>query len=150
MAGPSQKGKPAENYSAFDSLNGLHPWRKAVPEGCILYPVRQLHYGKVAYFNYPLAKEMGLIPQSHNHRMTKKLERKILDTFNIRIINEYDQQNNIIYNEVNKYDLNFKNMEGVIKQREYRIRTFYYDNVNFKSFRSIAATAYPSGRNRNP
>ena len=48
----------------------------------------------------------------------------------LKTVTKYDQQNNIIYNEVNKYDLNFKNIEGVIKQREYRGRTFYYDNVN--------------------
>jgi uncharacterized protein YdiU (UPF0061 family) len=42
------------------------------------------------YFNYELAKEMGLISQDHPHRLYKKLEEAILDTFSIQIINEYD------------------------------------------------------------
>lgn len=85
------------DYSRFDLLDGTHPWRDAVPEGFVLYPVRQLNFGKVAYFNFSLAKEMGLIDQDHPHRMTKKLEKRILETFNLRIINEYDQENKILY-----------------------------------------------------
>lgn len=80
-----------EEYSAFDQLDGEHPWRDSVPEGLILYPVRRLSGGKVSYFNFDLAKEMGLIPKSHPRRMTKRLTEKILDTFCLRIINEYDQ-----------------------------------------------------------
>lgn len=84
-------------YSAFDQLDGTHPWGEAVPEGTVLYPVRQLNFGHVAYFNFDLAKEMGLIDKDHPQRLTKKLEKKILETFNLRIINEYDQENNILF-----------------------------------------------------
>ncbi|MCB0407442.1 MAG: hypothetical protein KDD34_04500 [Bdellovibrionales bacterium] len=88
---------PANEYSQFDVLDGTHPWQKAMPENCILYSARQLNSGKIAWFNYNLAKEMGLLPQDHPHVMNKKLELKLLETFCIRIINEFDQENNISY-----------------------------------------------------
>ncbi len=81
-----------EDYSTFDQLDGRHPWAEQVPEGLILYPVRTLPGGKVSYFNFELAKEMGLIPKDHPQKLTKKLTDKILETFCVRIINEYDQQ----------------------------------------------------------
>ena len=84
-------------YSQFDLLDGQHPWQKVVPEGYILYPVRELNSGKVCYFNFKLAKEMGLIPMSHSNKMTDSLHKKLLKTFSIRIVNEYDEANNIHY-----------------------------------------------------
>lgn len=89
--------QPDEDYGAFDQLDGEHPWSTRVPEGMIQYPVRQLSGGKISYFNFDLAKEMGLIPKNHSGQMTRKLSQKILETFNLRIINEYDQQHNIRY-----------------------------------------------------
>jgi hypothetical protein len=80
-------------YDAFDLIDGRHPWQDQVPEGFVGYPVRQLKFGKVAFFNFALAREMGLIPTSHPDELTPALEAKILATFNIQIINEYDQQN---------------------------------------------------------
>lgn len=94
-------------YSTFDQINGLHSWQKAVPEGSVLYPARQLHYGKIVYFNYDLAKEMGLIKKDHEHALNSQLEKKLLETFNLRIINEYDEKNSIRYHpsviKKNKY-----------------------------------------------
>src|SRR4051812_41509788 len=87
-----------EDYSAFHQLDGRHPWRTRVPEGLIPYPVRKLGNGKVSYFNFDLAKEMGLIPKDHPRRMTKKLSEMILETFCLRIVNEYDQQNKVRVN----------------------------------------------------
>ncbi|MGE4133599.1 MAG: hypothetical protein AB7F86_18325 [Bdellovibrionales bacterium] len=81
-----------DDYGAFDQLDGHHPWQERVPEGLILYPVRTLSGGKISYFNFDLAKEMGLITKSHPNRLNKKLTDKILETFCLRIINEYDQQ----------------------------------------------------------
>lgn len=78
-------------YEAFDQLNGQHPLQ-AIPNSCVLYPVRQLEQGSVTYFNFQLAKEMGLIPNDHPNSMSPALEEKLLETFNIRIINEYDQE----------------------------------------------------------
>jgi uncharacterized protein YdiU (UPF0061 family) len=86
-----------EEYGAFDQLDGQHPWSERVPEGLILYPVRQLSGGKVSYFNFDLAKEMGLLPKNHPNRLNKKLSEKILQTFCLRIINEYDQKHGVRY-----------------------------------------------------
>jgi uncharacterized protein YdiU (UPF0061 family) len=45
----------------------------------------------VVYFNFQLAREMGLIGLDHPSRMNPVLEKKILETFAIQIVNEYDQ-----------------------------------------------------------
>lgn len=91
------KPTTSSNYERFEELNGLHPLVEQIPESCVLYSVRQLNFGKVAYFNFDLAREMGLISTDHPNRLTKDLEQKILTTFNLRIINEFDQENNILY-----------------------------------------------------
>lgn len=80
-------------YSSFDQLNGVHPWMDAVKEGFVSYRVRELQTGKVAYFNFILAKEMGLIPPDHPHQMSAELEQKLIETFSLQIINEYDEIN---------------------------------------------------------
>lgn len=77
--------------SKFDQLDGQHPWMKAVPQGYVPYRVRELGVGEVAYFNFNLAKEMGLIPADHPHTMTESLQEKLVKTFSIQIINEYDE-----------------------------------------------------------
>jgi uncharacterized protein YdiU (UPF0061 family) len=81
------------DYKEFAKINGQHPWQKILPEACVLYPVRNLNNGQVIYFNFALAKEMGLIPKNHPHELNKALEKTILDTFCVQIINDYDQQN---------------------------------------------------------
>lgn len=93
---PLPAAKPENNrdheYVAFDQLDGQHPWMDFVPEGYVPYQARILNEGKVAYFNFELAKEMGLLTSEHPHTLTPALKKKILDTFCLRIINEYDQQ----------------------------------------------------------
>lgn len=64
---------------------------EAAPEGYVPYRVRELRTGEVAYFNYVLAKEMGLIPANHPHEMNEELKQRLLATFSIQIINEFDQ-----------------------------------------------------------
>ena len=44
------------------------------------------------YFNYQLARELELIPHDHPPRMNRQLERTLLETFALQIINEFDQQ----------------------------------------------------------
>jgi uncharacterized protein YdiU (UPF0061 family) len=80
-----------DSYQHFDKLDGSHPWMNIVPDGYVPYRVRELGQGEIAYFNYPLAKEMGLIPLDHPHSMTAALKKKLLETFSIQIINEYDE-----------------------------------------------------------
>ena len=61
-------------YEKFDQIDGTHPWRDVSPEGYIDYPVRYRPGGRVIYFNFPLARELGLIPKDHTRRITKNLE----------------------------------------------------------------------------
>ncbi len=89
-------------YKNFLKLNGDHPWRDVSPEGYVNYPVRYRKGGRVLYFNFSLARELGLIARNHPSEMTPELEEIILQTFSVRIINEYDRihktriQNNIV------------------------------------------------------
>lgn len=58
----------------------------------MLYPVRKLARGQVMWFNFQLAKDMGLIASDHPHKMTPELDKKIIETFSIQIVNEWDQE----------------------------------------------------------
>lgn len=60
-------------YSRFDLLDGDHPWRAAAPEGFVDYQARIRPGGRVLYFNFDLAREMGLISKEHSHAMNDKL-----------------------------------------------------------------------------
>ena len=77
-------------YEKFKEIDGTHPWRDVSSDGYIDYQARYRPQGRVLYFNHPLAKEMGLIPIDHPLTLTRELEQVILDTFSLRIINEYD------------------------------------------------------------
>ena len=77
-------------YEKLKEINGLHPWRSVSPDAYVDYRARYRDGGRVLYFNYPLAMEMGLIPKDHPTRMTKRLERALLETFSLQIINEHD------------------------------------------------------------
>jgi hypothetical protein len=88
---------PADDYGALDQFDGTHPWATQVPEGALLYPARKLEHGRVTYFNFALAKEMGLLSPHHPQRLNKKLEQKLIETFCLRIINEYDLEKKIDY-----------------------------------------------------
>src|ERR1035438_9093028 len=81
----------ADPFAKFDSLNGDHPWMKQMPDGYVAYRVRELGIGEVTYFNFALAKEMGLIDDDHPQLVTRDLKEKILKTFSLQIINEYDE-----------------------------------------------------------
>lgn len=80
-------------YSAFEKLNGQHPWMELLPDGHVSYRVHELEQGKVCYFNFVLAKEMGLLPAEHPQQMNEQLEAQLLKTFSLQIINEYDELN---------------------------------------------------------
>jgi len=80
---------PSE-YARFDQLDGSHPWRDALPDGYIDYPARILTHGRVAYFNFQLARNMGLLPADHPEELPNALHEKLVQTFSLRILNEYD------------------------------------------------------------
>lgn len=77
-------------YEKFKEIDGRHPWRNVSPDGYVDYQARFRPHGRVLFFNFPLAKEMGLIPSDHPPSIGKDLEQVILDTFSLQIINEYD------------------------------------------------------------
>ena len=79
-------------YEKFSEIDGTHPWRNVSPDGYVDYQARYRPHGRVLFFNFPLAKEMGLIPSDHPSSIGKELEQVILDTFSLQIINEYDLQ----------------------------------------------------------
>lgn len=90
MANLRQHSRAPYDYSQITTINGTHPWQADVPGGHVLYRARKRKHGRVAWFNFDLAKDMGLIPQHHPEELNHDLERTLLDTFAIQIINEYD------------------------------------------------------------
>lgn len=83
------------SYHRFSQVNGEHPFKSKVPEGHVEYQARSKKGGKVAFFNFELAREMGLISNDHPNQLNPELEKEILKAFSIVIINEYDINNNI-------------------------------------------------------
>jgi uncharacterized protein YdiU (UPF0061 family) len=84
------RGDDGDAYAAVLQLDGRHPFKDAVPGGFVDYQARTRRDGRVAYFNFDLAVEMGLIPPDHPRRLTPALRKVLLETFSVRIINEYD------------------------------------------------------------
>jgi len=82
-----------EAYSGFDQINGEHPWRQAAPVGFVDYQARIIRNCKVVYFNFALAAEMGLLAANHPEALNAKLEKKLVETFGLQIVNEYDIEN---------------------------------------------------------
>lgn len=89
--------KNLQSYNRLDKINGDHPLKEILPDGYIAYKARLRKGGKVSYFNFDLAKEMGLLPKDHKNELNDLLIEKLLQTFSIQIINEYDIQNNKIF-----------------------------------------------------
>lgn len=89
-----ENSKENFGYPKFREVDGNHPLKKQVPEAVVEYQVRTRHGGTVAFFNFELAREIGLIPENHPDELTKELKEEILKTFSIVIINEYDLMNN--------------------------------------------------------
>ena len=77
-------------YSRFGQIDGSHPFRQAAPAACVEYEAQRRRDAEVAWFNFDLAKDMGLVPRDHPRRLNPALRRAILDAFAIVIINEYD------------------------------------------------------------
>lgn len=86
-------------YPQFKKIDGSHDFRDAVADGYVDYPARIRPNGKVFYFNFELAREMGLIPKNHPVDLNPGLCKAILNTFSLVIINEYDELHNIKFPE---------------------------------------------------
>ena len=90
MPGSVQPIRDHDPYAAFGRIDGRHPYRDAVPDGHVDYQARRRRDADVAFFNYGLAREMGLIASNHKNQMNAALKSAILDTFALVIVNEYD------------------------------------------------------------
>lgn len=81
----------ASCYASLARLDGRHPLRDRVPSAVVGYPARRRHDGEIAFFNFGLAREIGLLPPDHPDELTPELRRQLLETFDIVIVNEWDQ-----------------------------------------------------------
>ncbi|NCN27262.1 hypothetical protein GW915_06765 [bacterium] len=90
---PKENKRSQQNYDKLCSINGSHELWDKVDDIGVPYRARKRKGAEVAYFNFALAKEMGVIPQNHPEILTNDLEKAIIDTFSITIINENDIQN---------------------------------------------------------
>lgn len=95
------------SYTNLSRLNGEHPFKTNVPGGRVEYKARYKKGGKISFFNYDLAREMGLIPKSHPNQLNPELEKELLETFSLVIINEYDIENKIKFPEEEIYPHTF-------------------------------------------
>jgi len=77
-------------FEKFLKIDGTHPWRETGLDGYVDYPVRYRGGGHLIYFNFPLACELGLIPEGHPPKISKELEEAVLKTFSLQILNEHD------------------------------------------------------------
>ena len=90
-----RRATPERGYPRFRRLDGRHPWKRAVPQGYVDYAARRRRGGRVVWFNFDLAREMGLLPRDHETRLTPGLAREILRTFGLQIINEWDLEHGV-------------------------------------------------------
>jgi len=88
-----------KTYQKFKKINGRHPLQEKTINSHILYRARARESAKTVVFNFALAKEMGLIPESHPEVLTSELEKIFIDTFALVIINEFDEINGVEYPE---------------------------------------------------
>lgn len=79
-----------QDYSGFSRIDGRHPLQDKVPFSYVSYQARVRSGGKVTFFNFALAKEMGLIDSRHTHELNPSLNSALIDTFGLIIVNEYD------------------------------------------------------------
>lgn len=91
----TQASHEGREYSKFKKIDGSHPLQSAAPGSVVKYKARRRHGGKVVFFNYNLATQMGLIKPGHAHELNDQLVKEILETFSLVIINEYDQMNKV-------------------------------------------------------
>ena len=78
------------NYDKIRNIDGSHPFQAAVPDGHIPYQARQRGHAKPIYFNFGLAKQLGLIAPDHPNQLLPDLQKALLEAFDLIIINEYD------------------------------------------------------------
>ncbi len=84
--------KTFATYARFREVDGQHAFKQAVPHAYVDYPARRRHDGQVAYFNFELAKEMGLIPLDHPERLNAELRKAIRNNSRRRAPRGYEER----------------------------------------------------------
>ncbi len=87
----SKENHQSNVYAKFKTIDGSHPLKRFIPEAVVEYRARLRNGGTVAFFNFDLAREIGLIPENHPNELTNELKQEILNAFSLVIVNEYDQ-----------------------------------------------------------
>lgn len=77
-------------YANVRKIDGRHPLAASAPSAVIHYPARRRRDSRVAYFNFELAREIGMLPSDHPDRLTSALRNALLETFSLIIVNEWD------------------------------------------------------------
>ncbi|MCJ7671625.1 MAG: hypothetical protein MUP67_06205, partial [Acidimicrobiia bacterium] len=91
MARLVRRREPIEDpFARLRALDGKHALQHAAPAAYVGYSARRRRGGRVAFFNFSLARAMGLVPRDHPDLLTQALSRAILDSFSLTIINEWD------------------------------------------------------------
>lgn len=82
-------------YARLRSIDGRHPLATTAASAIVPYPARRRRDSEVAFFNFALARETGLLPSRHPDTLTPALQRALLDAFSLVIINEWDEANGV-------------------------------------------------------
>lgn len=85
------RGLAPERYAKLEAIDGRHPLAATAPSAIVSYPARRRRDSEIAFFNFDLAREVGLIPARHPDRLSARLRKTLLDTFSLVIVNEWDE-----------------------------------------------------------
>lgn len=85
------KTGPPGRYSRLRAIDGRHPLKNAVPAAVVPYAAKRRRDSEIAFFNFDLAREIGLLPARHPDELDPPLRRALLDTFSLVIVNEWDE-----------------------------------------------------------
>ena len=98
--GAKKISNTTNSYEKISKIDGSHPLMDLSENIYVKYKVRKRNGAKLRYFNFHLAKEMGLIEDSHEAVMNEELSSSLIDSFALMIINEYDIENNRKFSDV--------------------------------------------------
>ena len=77
-------------HARIRRIDGRHPLQQVAPSAIVPYTARRRRDSRITFFNFELAREMGLLPRHHPDRLDRSLEEALLDTFSLVIVNEWD------------------------------------------------------------
>ncbi|HIG70050.1 MAG: hypothetical protein ABGX04_08165 [Myxococcales bacterium] len=87
----SKAGAEEARHSRLRSIDGRHPLQTEVPSAVVAYPAKRRRDSEIAFFNFDLARKIGLLSSGHPDQLNPALRRALLDTFSLVIVNEWDE-----------------------------------------------------------